>query len=100
MMEQRVIYVFTHDSIGLGEDGPTHQPIEHLAGLRSIPNLNVFRPCDAVETFEAWEIAVNSLKTPSVLAFQDKTYHYLEKNIKLIYLQEVATYLKKLKNLG
>ena len=68
MMKQKVIYVFTHDSIGLGEDGPTHQPIEHLASLRSIPNLNVLRPCDQIETFEAWEIALNSEKTPSVLA--------------------------------
>ena len=56
--EKKVIYVFTHDSIGLGEDGPTHQPIEHLAGLRAIPNLFVLRPCDAIETFEAWEIAI------------------------------------------
>ena len=68
MMKQQIIYVFTHDSIGLGEDGPTHQPIEHLPGLRAIPNLNVFRPCDAIETFEAWEIALNSKKTPTVLA--------------------------------
>ena len=52
-----VIYVMTHDSIGLGEDGPTHQPVEHLASLRSIPNLNVFRPCDIIETIECWEIA-------------------------------------------
>ena len=50
MMKQRVIYIFTHDSIGLGEDGPTHQPIEQLASLRSIPNLNVFRPADTIET--------------------------------------------------
>ncbi len=68
MMKQQVIYVFTHDSIGLGEDGPTHQPIEHLAGLRSIPNINVLRPCDAIETFEAWEIAINSFNKPSILA--------------------------------
>ena len=68
MMKQQIIYVFTHDSIGLGEDGPTHQPIEHLPGLRAIPNLNVFRPCDAIETFEAWEIAFNSKSTPTVLA--------------------------------
>ena len=68
MMKQQIIYVFTHDSIGLGEDGPTHQPIEHLPGLRAIPNLNVFRPCDAIETFEAWEIALNSKSTPTVLA--------------------------------
>ncbi|HUN11413.1 MAG TPA: transketolase family protein, partial [Rhabdaerophilum sp.] len=67
LMEQRVIYVLTHDSIGLGEDGPTHQPVEHLAMLRATPNLNVFRPCDALETAEAWEIALHSRKTPSVL---------------------------------
>ncbi len=68
LMEQRVIYVMTHDSIGLGEDGPTHQPVEHLAVLRAIPNLNVFRPCDATETLECWQLAVGSPRTPSVLA--------------------------------
>ena len=82
MMKQRVIYVFTHDSIGLGEDGPTHQPIEHLAGLRSIPNLNVFRPCDAIETFESWEIAINSLNTPSVLALSRQNLPQLRKKFK------------------
>ncbi len=68
LMEQRVIHVMTHDSIGLGEDGPTHQPVEHLAALRVIPNLNVFRPADAVETAECWELALNANKTPSVIA--------------------------------
>ena len=68
MMKQRVIYVFTHDSIGLGEDGPTHQPIEQLTSLRSIPNLNVFRPSDLIETFESWQLAIESKKTPSVIA--------------------------------
>ena len=68
MMKQRVIYIFTHDSIGLGEDGPTHQPIEQLTSLRSIPNLNVFRPADLVETFECWQIAIENKKTPSVIA--------------------------------
>ena len=68
LMKQRVIYVFTHDSIGLGEDGPTHQPIEQLAGLRSIPNLNVFRPADSVETAEAWQISLQSNDTPSAIA--------------------------------
>jgi len=68
LMEQRVIYVMTHDSIGLGEDGPTHQPIEQLSGLRSIPNLNVFRPADRMETIECWELALTNLKTPSVLS--------------------------------
>ena len=68
MMKQRVIYIFTHDSIGLGEDGPTHQPIEQLTSLRSIPNLNVFRPSDLIETFECWQLALESKKTPSVIA--------------------------------
>ena len=68
LMRQRVIYVMTHDSIGLGEDGPTHQPVEHLAALRAIPNLHVFRPADAVETVEAWQCALASRSTPSVLA--------------------------------
>ena len=68
MMKQRVIYVFTHDSIGLGEDGPTHQPIEQLTSLRSIPNLNVFRPADLIETFECWQLAIENKKSPSVIA--------------------------------
>ena len=68
MMGQKVIYIFSHDSIGLGEDGPTHQPIEHLAHLRAIPNLNVFRPADTIETLECWEIALKSSTNPSVIA--------------------------------
>jgi transketolase len=68
LMGQRVIYVMTHDSIGLGEDGPTHQPIEQLSGLRSIPNLNVFRPADRMETIECWELSLKNLKTPSILS--------------------------------
>ena len=68
MMKQKVIYVFTHDSIGLGEDGPTHQPIEQLTSLRSIPNLNVFRPADLIETFECWQKALESDNSPSVIA--------------------------------
>ena len=68
MMKQQVIYVMTHDSIGLGEDGPTHQPIEQLSGLRAIPNLNVFRPADRIETIECWEHALKSTKTPSILS--------------------------------
>ena len=68
VMALRVIYVLTHDSIGLGEDGPTHQPVEHLAMLRATPNLNVFRPADTIETAEAWELALTSRETPSVLA--------------------------------
>ena len=65
LMEQRVIYVLTHDSIGLGEDGPTHQPVETLAMLRAMPNFNVFRPCDVVETAECWQLALEQDKTPS-----------------------------------
>ena len=68
LMKQRVVYVMTHDSIGLGEDGPTHQPVEHLAALRAIPNLLVFRPGDAVETAEAWQCALSAHDRPSVLA--------------------------------
>ena len=68
LMEKQVIYVMTHDSIGLGEDGPTHQPIEQLSGLRSIPNLNILRPADRIETIECWEIALKNKKTPSVLS--------------------------------
>ncbi|HEX6218767.1 MAG TPA: transketolase, partial [Sphingomicrobium sp.] len=68
LMEERVIHVLTHDSIGLGEDGPTHQPVEHLPALRAIPNLNVFRPCDTVETLECWQLALEAKTRPSVLA--------------------------------
>src|SRR5262245_21015703 len=68
LMGVRVISVMTHDSIGLGEDGPTHQPVEHLAALRAIPNLNVFRPADAIEVAECWELALAAAKTPSILA--------------------------------
>ena len=67
-MKQRVIYVMSHDSIGLGEDGPTHQPIEQLSGLRSIPNLNVFRPADTTETLECWQLALENTNTPSIIA--------------------------------
>ncbi len=67
LMKLPVVYIMTHDSIGLGEDGPTHQPVEHLASLRAIPNLNVIRPCDIIETIEAWEIALDS-QCPTILA--------------------------------
>jgi transketolase len=68
LMGRRVIYVMTHDSIGLGEDGPTHQPVEHLAALRAIPNLHVMRPADSVECAECWELALLAKDTPSILA--------------------------------
>jgi transketolase len=73
LMRRRVIHVMTHDSIGLGEDGPTHQPVEHLASLRAIPNLLVFRPCDAVETAECWQLALQAHDRPSVLALTRQT---------------------------
>ena len=77
LMGLKVIYVFSHDSIGLGEDGPTHQPIEQLAGLRAIPNLNVFRPADINETFECWEIALKSENTPSAIALSRQKVPYI-----------------------
>ena len=73
LMGLRVIHVMTHDSIGLGEDGPTHQPVEHLAALRAIPNLNVFRPADMIETAECWQLALEARRTPSVLALTRQT---------------------------
>ncbi|MCE3232368.1 MAG: transketolase [Rickettsiaceae bacterium] len=80
LMQQRVVYVMTHDSIGLGEDGPTHQPVEHLAALRAIPNMNVFRPCDAVETAECWQLALEAESTPSVLALTRQNVPLLRTN--------------------
>ena len=76
-MGLRVIYIFSHDSIGLGEDGPTHQPIEQLAGLRAIPNLNVFRPADINETLECWEIALKNSNTPSAIALSRQKVRYI-----------------------
>jgi transketolase len=73
LMAQRVIYVLTHDSIGLGEDGPTHQPVETLAMLRATPNFNVYRPADAMETAECWELALEDAHTPSGLALSRQT---------------------------
>jgi len=68
LMQQRVVYIMTHDSIGLGEDGPTHQPVEHLAALRAIPNLLVMRPCDGIETAECWGLALQNKRRPSLMA--------------------------------
>ncbi len=81
LMGIRVIYVMTHDSIGLGEDGPTHQPIEHLAALRAIPNLQVFRPADAVEVAECWMLALSSRKSPSILALTRQNLSLLRQDI-------------------
>ena len=79
LMSLGVIYVMTHDSIGLGEDGPTHQPVEHLASLRSIPNLNVFRPCDIIETIECWEIALKSKNKPSIICLSRQNLPLIRK---------------------
>ena len=79
-MNLRVIYIFSHDSIGLGEDGPTHQPIEHLESLRSIPNLNVFRPADINETLECWEIALKSKSNPSAIALSRQKLPYVSEH--------------------
>ena len=77
LMGLKVIYIFSHDSVGLGEDGPTHQPVEQLAGLRAIPNLNVFRPADINETLECWEIALKSHNTPSAIALSRQKVPYI-----------------------
>jgi transketolase len=77
LMKQQIIYIFTHDSIGLGEDGPTHQPIEHLAMLRAIPNLNVFRPADAQETIGCFEQALKATKTPSAIVLTRQNLPFL-----------------------
>jgi transketolase len=80
LMGLKVIYIFSHDSIGLGEDGPTHQPIEQLTGLRAIPNLNVFRPADINETLECWEIALKSHNTPSAIVLSRQKVSYINPN--------------------
>ena len=82
IMELRVIYVLTHDSIGVGEDGPTHQPVEHLASYRAMPNILTFRPCDVIETAEAYEVALSSEKTPSILALSRQNLPLLRTSAK------------------
>jgi transketolase len=81
IQRQRVIYVMTHDSIGLGEDGPTHQPVEHVMSLRMIPNLDVYRPCDTIETAECWALAMESEATPSLLALSRQNLPQLRTDI-------------------
>ncbi len=102
LMGKRVIYVMTHDSIGLGEDGPTHQPVEHLAALRVIPNLRVYRPCDAVETAECWQLALSDTESPSILALTRQKLKparltYSAKNLCALGGYEVAPAPKKAK---
>ena len=101
LMKKRVIYVMTHDSIGLGQDGPTHQPIEQLSGLRAIPNLNIFRPADRIETIECWEHALKSSKTPSVLSLTRQNLNpvrktYSNKNLCSLGAYEVLRTNKKI----
>ncbi|WP_208435354.1 transketolase [Bartonella phoceensis] len=96
LMGLRVIYVMTHDSIGLGEDGPTHQPVEHLACLRAMPNHFVFRPADAMETVECWQLALNARKTPSTLALSRQNLpllrrEYEEENLCMLGAYELLT---------
>ena len=74
-----MLSIFSHDSIGLGEDGPTHQPVEHLASLRAIPNLNVFRPADINETLECWEASLNNDKGPSAIVLSRQKLNYVSK---------------------
>ena len=93
LMKQSVIYVMTHDSIGLGEDGPTHQPIEHISSLRAMPNVNVFRPCDALEALECWELALTATDTPSVLALSRQKLPFLRKDDSIKNLSKNGAYI-------
>ena len=95
LMSLGVIYVMTHDSIGLGEDGPTHQPVEHLASLRSIPNLNVFRPCDIIETIECWEIALKSKNKPSIICLSRQNLPLIRKEKSSTNLSRKGAYIIK-----
>ena len=92
LMKKGVIYVMTHDSIGLGEDGPTHQPIEQLTGLRSIPNLNVFRPADTIETYECWQLAIENKNTPSILALTRQNLEPIRKDFSYKNLCSLGAY--------
>jgi len=96
LMGLKVIYIFSHDSIGLGEDGPTHQPIEQLDGLRAIPNLNVFRPADINETLECWEIALKSKNTPSAFALSRQKLPYINPKLSENNRCETGAYVVKM----
>jgi transketolase len=98
LMGLKVIYVFSHDSIGLGEDGPTHQPIEHLAHLRSIPNLNVFRPADTIETLECWELALKNSQTPSVIALSRQKLPFVTEKLEQKNMSSLGAYEIKKNN--
>lgn len=96
LMNQQVIYVMTHDSIGLGEDGPTHQPIEHLASLRAIPNLNVFRPADAVEVAECWLLSLQNKHRPSIIALSRQALPLLRAEQNIEHLSARGAYILSL----
>ena len=95
LMGLKVIYIFSHDSIGLGEDGPTHQPIEQLAGLRAIPNLNVFRPADINETLESWQIAIKSKNAPSAIVLSRQKLPYINPSFSKENKTKLGAYLVK-----
>jgi len=98
LMGLKVIYIFSHDSIGLGEDGPTHQPIEHLAHLRAIPNLNVFRPADTIETLECWELALKNSNTPSVIALSRQKLPFVTETLTKVNMSSLGAYEIKKNN--
>ena len=93
LMGLRVIYIMTHDSIGLGEDGPTHQPVEHLSALRAIPNLDVFRPADSTETLEVWQAALKSKNTPSIIALSRQNLRPVRNKFSKENLSELGAYI-------
>lgn len=100
LMKQPVIYVMTHDSIGLGEDGPTHQPIEQISSLRAMPNVNVFRPCDALEVAECWEIALAASGTPSILALSRQKVPFLREESAVQNLSQNGAYILRHENIN
>ncbi|PCI40026.1 MAG: transketolase [Thiotrichales bacterium] len=95
LMRQKCIYVFTHDSIGIGEDGPTHQPVEHISSLRLIPNLQVWRPCDGAEVAVAWKFALSNVHTPTILALSRQTLPHQNRDAKTLSLVEKGGYVLK-----
>jgi len=98
LMGLKVIYIFSHDSIGLGEDGPTHQPIEHLVHLRAIPNLNVFRPADTIETLECWELALKNSNIPSVIALSRQKLPFVTEALTQKNMSSLGAYEVKKEN--
>ncbi|MGN7678141.1 MAG: transketolase [Anaplasma sp.] len=93
LMGVQVVYVMTHDSIGVGEDGPTHQPVEHLASLRAMPNLYVFRPADAVEVLECWKVALQQTKSPSLFVLSRQDVHFCRESYSADNLSERGAYI-------